>query len=198
MTATLTVEQLRKHVETALDDDALQQVLDAQDAILTRWAGAADGVVETVYARDLTLLPLQAEPATITTVTDWRGTTSTILTPGDFRIRGRYLERAQGGGPAFPPVEDLGIGWPVWPQAWTARDPLWSGNTWGDRTEVEYVPVDGNAERIQTLILLVKLALNFEPGMSGQTAGPWGETYSDFLRQQQEILRAFREPELFG
>lgn len=210
----LNPEQFRAHVETALTDDAIQQLLDANEDVINEWAGplvfdpyeeVVESVTETVYAREQTLLPLNQEPAEIVSVNDFHSAAFRTIDADGYRIRGHYLERAQLGVPmAFPPIEDMGAGWPAWPAAYSQNDPLWKGNVWGDRTVVEYIPKNSLARRIATLIQLCKLSMNFEPGLHSSSAGPTEERYTsgmgwgDFLTQRTEILRSLKEPELFG
>ena len=76
---------------------------------------------------------------------------------------------------------------------------LWrTHGVWGEYTTVVYEPADDGAERIATLVQLIKLAINFEPGFSTQSEGQWTEGYATYLAQQNMLLRALREPEVFG
>lgn len=95
----LTVAQFREHMgdDVALSDDVLTVMLDANEAAITRRIGPPAGAVETVYGYGTTLLTLRSTPQTITSVTDYFGTTGTVFTEDtDFRVRGSGLLRIDG------------------------------------------------------------------------------------------------------
>jgi hypothetical protein len=179
--ALLTVAELREHVESALPDPALERLLASAEEVTASWAGPLtfdeDGqvvdVTEVVNAPGRKLIALPQTPTAITSVTDLRGAVETILDPSAYRLE----ERKVG-------VRSCG--------AWLRRV---DGKTWSDRTTVAFTPLDDSATRRTVLIQLVALELNFQPGMASQGAGPWSESYSRYLRQREELLRAIRPPD---
>lgn len=70
---------------------------------------------------------------------------------------------------------------------------------WGRRTTVSYVSAASAARYIVTLVKLMKADLNYQPGLSGQGAGPWQESYqANHQAERQAILEELRAPELFA
>lgn len=111
MTLTLmTVDEVRERVDTSLTDAGLTALASDCEDMITDWAGPlviegypedAEQVTETVYARGTTLLRLKQKIGEIISVTDTSGDTDTELVveaenEGDWRVRGDYLERADG------------------------------------------------------------------------------------------------------
>lgn len=186
MSELLTVDELRGHVETSLDDDALGRILDACEAELVRWAGpltftdydAPDPVTETVYWRGRTFGQLRQVPATdgVQTVVEWNSGTASELVEWD---------------------PDDGTGdWRTDGAGYLYRMP--TGLRWGDRADVTYVPGDDRAIRRAALIMIVKGDLNFEPGMGSQSAGGWQEAYAAWQQARNEQLQRVRQAELFA
>lgn len=176
MSILMGLEEVRAHVTTPLTDDALQQVIDACERDIVRWAGPLDEdsygvlpVTETVYARGRRLIALRQEPASVTTVTDVNGTTESELDEDDdWRVRGHHLERVNG--------------------------------YWGGQTVVTYVPADTLALRRRALVKLVQLEVNYDPGIGSQSAGGWQQAYfgKSYEAERQAILDTLREPEPFA
>lgn len=95
----LTPAQFREHMadDVALSDDVLRVMLDANERAIIRRVGPSFGAVETIYGYGQTLLGLRTEPAAITSVADYYGTTGTTFTQDvDYRLRGSMLERIAG------------------------------------------------------------------------------------------------------
>lgn len=108
----LTPAQFREYMadDVALSDDVLSVMLDANEAAINKRIGAPTGAIETVYAYGLSILPLRDEPASITTVTDYYGSTAIeAAVDDDYRQRGAALERVSGGWGNYTVVEYLPV-----------------------------------------------------------------------------------------
>lgn len=147
----LTVGELRKHVTTALEDEALQQLLDAaQEAIANRIGGVV-AVTEFADGGYSTLI-LGHRAASITSITETVAGTDTVLATNDYRTSGYVLTRLD-----------------------TGTNPR---TTWA-ATETAYVPVLDDAEQDRVAIALVRLDLNMNPGLQSEQIGDWTQTYID-------------------
>jgi hypothetical protein len=133
--ALLTTDQLRQHLETGLEDAALQRLLDAEEAEIIRRYGPHASATE-LHAPDSEWMFLRREPSSIDTVTETVGDEDTVLSSDDYRDWGAgRLERLDDG-----------------------TNPR---SSWGDRVEVQYTPVDRQDERTMALINLCKLAAEY-------------------------------------
>ncbi len=166
MTATLlTVGQLREHLETDLSDEALQRILDAEEAEIVARYGAHSSASEMLPGGGEWLV-LERTPASITSVTEIVGDTTTTLATDDYR---------------------------VWPRGQLER--LATGTNgasyWGDVVTVVYVPEDANARRSGVLIKLATLGVRFT-GVKQESvgAGDHSETALDFTLERERLLRS--------
>lgn len=78
---------------------------------------------------------------------------------------------------------------------------LAAGGAWAGRYyDVTYRPADTRATRRRGLIKLIQLDMNFQPGMGGQSGGPWAEQYAGrtYDEIREEIMATIGEPELFA
>lgn len=92
----MTVEQFRQFKpDVALSDDAIRIRLDANEAAIVQRAGPLAEHTEVVHGNGRqTLLPLKAEPATITLVTDGYSGREVIADDTDgYLIEGTWLRR---------------------------------------------------------------------------------------------------------
>jgi hypothetical protein len=155
----ITPAQLIEHIETDRSDDALQQIIDAEELDIVQKFGP-----HATQDDDLTGghqdLGLSRPASTITTVVETIGTTETALSANDYELRngGRILYRLSTG-----------------THARTA---------WGNRVEVAYVPRTENARRIMVLIDLCRLALKYT-GLLSETTGDY-QYSAGALRSYQE------------
>jgi hypothetical protein len=135
----LTVDELREHVTTALEDDALQRLLDAAEAEIVRYAGDPGAAVEILHGSGR-YLTLDRPAESITSITEAWGATSTTLSASDWLLypSGLVLERLTTG-----------------PNG---------RSSWWRRVTVTYTPRDDEALREKAQIDLVNLALNYNPG----------------------------------
>jgi len=166
MTATLlTVDQFREHFETDLSDEALQRILDADEAEIVARCGAHASASEMLPGGGEWLV-LARTPASITSVTEVVGDTTTVLASNDYR---------------------------VWPHGQLER--LSSGTNgasyWGDVVTVVYVPEDRNAQRTGVLIKLATLSARFT-GLKQESVGggDYASTALDYTLERERLLRS--------
>lgn len=171
----VTVEVLRAHVSSELDDDALQLLLDAAEAaILVRYGTPGsethDGGQSYIFLRH--------RAASITTITETVSGTDTELDPTDFRLRDDGVSVLR---------LSTGLNTPT---------RSWSTPAWGGPVVVEYVPEDLDAELARVQIALVELDLNHAPGLTSETIGAWSEQFAsnsafNYEVEREAILNSF-------
>jgi len=84
----MTLAELRAHVETDLANEPLQRILSAAEADVLRAAGPESGAVDEFEAELPGRYVCLRQPAdSITSVTEYRGTASTVLTMADYELR---------------------------------------------------------------------------------------------------------------
>ena len=146
----LTVGELREQVTTALPDDAVQRLLDAAEADITRWTWPLGSTVrELVHGSRFLALDHRAE--TIVAITPVPGSSSSSAPPD----------------PLDPLTYALTAGGYV--VAFTSY-------TYGYDYTVEYQPIDNAAERKRVQVAIVKDDVAYE-GMQGQSLGDWSGTF---------------------
>jgi len=172
-TTLLTVAEFRDLVETQASDTALEMYLAAAAQEIAAQAGAFGEVTEHVGAHGNYYSPghnrvVTNRPiGTVTSVTE----DGVVLATDDYTASGYILHR---------------IG--------TGTNPRWH---WGRHVIVVYTPADDTAERRRVQSELVKLDLDFEPGLASQQIGTWTETYrTDATRDElrAEILASLSTP----
>lgn len=151
----LTLEELRAHVETELEDDDLQLLVDAAEQAIVkalRQFGVAydEGLVET-HDGGQSYIFLRWPATSIESITETDGGTDTVLEADDYRIRGDGVS-----------VLRLASG--TNPRTW-----------WGAPVRVEYSAAHADAELGRVQIALVKLDLNHNPGVASESIGSWSE-----------------------
>jgi hypothetical protein len=166
MTATLmTVSQIREHLETDLTDEALQRILNAEEAEIVQRYGAHATATETWQGNGEWLI-LERTPSTITSVTETDYNVSTTLATNDYRI---------------------------WSQGKLER--LSSGTNvrsyWGSVVTVVYVPEDATAQRRGVLIKLVTLSAKYA-GLKSESIGSGDYSMSalDYTAEREALLRS--------
>jgi hypothetical protein len=175
----LTVEELREHVQTALDDEALQRIIDGNDAAITNACGTLvlgdyetpDVVIETnTLAVKTNTLWLKRKPASIESVTEIDtgsdGSDTDLVVEDDYWLDGKIVYRR--------------------------------GGWWGRRVQIEYIPMNDVQERRLLLVQLCQLTINVEPGMSFAGAATWQETYKNFETEKQSLIWAYCPPHPFA
>jgi hypothetical protein len=158
----LTVTQLRQFVTSSLEDAPLQTLLDAAATAIVGVAGATGEITEHVSAWDgfYHRITVARPIAAITSVTEYAGGVETILAADDYRADGYVLTR-------------LGYG----------TNPRWW--FWGRHVVVVYTPADDTAERQRVQMELVKLDLNWKPGLTVQGVEGFTEQYAATYEQSR-------------
>lgn len=158
---------LREHVETDLSDDALQRIIDAEEAEIIRRFGENATQVEEFAVGGLPLLFLSRPVASITSVVERVSDDDTTLTTNDYHHDGRNVLR----------------------RIYTDADN--PANTWGGRVTVTYVPRDMNAQRIKVLIDVCRLNLQYT-GLEREAAGDYAATNLDFTMEREKLFAQLR------
>jgi hypothetical protein len=163
----LTVDELREHVTTSLDDAAVQRLLDDAEAAIVGYAGEVGTLTEFVGGGGLSIVT--ARPiATITSIIERTDSYVPVtLATDDFRVRDQYV------------IDRLRLGTNRWLH-------------WRGVVEITYVPIDDTATRKIVQAELVQLELDTKPGLASETVGAWTQTFSvaakSTAEQRLEIL----------
>lgn len=179
----LTVDQLREHVTTSLGNDALQRLLNDAYGVIDEELGPTGNVTVSQRAGNGPLLPLARDAETIVSVTEDATGTPLALAADDYRLRpsGGLLERLR-----------------------TGTNPR---HRWYGIVDVTLTPADDAAARDRAAIDLVRLELNFNPGLASYSTGVYSESYAtgggpdlqgDYAAQRQAILASLHPTEAFG
>ena len=148
----LSVDTLRLHVSSKLGDVALQGLLDAAYEAIDNHLGVIGPVQELILASgNGPLLMLSRRALSITSVTEHE----TTLAADDYELRssGQMLYRLNTG--TNPR------------RSWRAV-----------RIDVTYAPYVDEAERDRVATELVKLDLNYKPGLVSEQIGDWQEQFA--------------------
>lgn len=160
--ADLDLTALRLSVTTPLTDPALEVLLNAAIADVTRASGG-DSKREFLRQPRGPLAVLSAPVGEVTTLKE----AGSLLAASDYLLTGTHTLRRMDDG-ANP------------------------ASTWLGELDVLYVPGYSQAERDRVVILLVKHDLNFAPGLTGQSIAQWSEQYSQqsamFATERSDIL----------
>lgn len=162
MASLLTPAEIRKHIETDLEDVPLQRLLDDADRDIVAKYGPHTGNITELVVGEGNLLFLSQVPSAIVSVTETRDDADQLLGATDYRTwYGRVLERIATG--AF------------------------AATTWGERVVVVYTPVDDQARRKRIEIDLVRLAIEYDAQKSSSD-GDHSESDVDYEDERQRIL----------
>jgi hypothetical protein len=170
----LTVGEFREHAPSTLVDAAIQRILDAAEAEITAYAGpVGSAVTERVRAGGSTLV-VSRRVSAVTSITETRWSTDTLLATNDWRLRSSYV------------IERLRTG----------TNPAGTGP---GEVAVVYTPEDDTAVRKMVQVELSKIDIATNPGLASQTIGSWTEQYiqpgqSDPVEQRRLALGRLREP----
>lgn len=181
MTATLmTVDEMREHVETALSDDALQRLMDAAEDDINDHAGR------------LTM----EDYDTAEEVTEWvRGGSRQSSIRVKMPIESITSVTSVYSGNPDDTEDDLVEDEDYW---FDGASIIRKGYFWGDRVRVVYVPKNTLSQRRACMILLVRLAINSEPGVGFEGAATWQSTSQDYEQSKQRILWSLYRPPAFA
>jgi len=164
MAALLTLAQIREHVETDLSNDALQRLIDSEDAEIVQRYGALSTQTETLRGGSERLF-LSRLVSSITSISEEVGETTTTLAADDYEI------------------------W--WNQELDRQaDGTHGRSTWGERVTVVYVPQTMTAQRTAVLTQLVQLAVRYN-GVEQESvgSGDYSATSADYQRERERLLR---------
>ena len=176
MTALITIDSLREHVETDINNLALQRILDAVDDEIVASVGphASTGdVTELIMGGDVGLF-LARPYTTITSISEVFGTAAAVtLSTDDYRswFGNRTLQRLTDG---------------TNPQS-----------RWGDRVTVIYEPLTDDNMRILSTIELVQLSLQYS-GLQSEQAGDYRSTAKDHAKERAGIINRLNRRRLIG
>lgn len=164
------VETLREHVGPGPSDDVLERLLNAAlQTITARYGEPAEEISEHLHPVG-SLVYLSHRTAAVTAVRE--GTVLLDYSEYELAGGGKRLRRLD---------EDA------------------EHTDWRESIEVTYVPDADDAERDRVAIALVNLDLNYQPGMTGSTVGPWLEQYANnsaqnYKLEREIILNTMRQP----
>lgn len=155
----LTVEDLREHISTSLSDDALQVIIDANEALINRVLGELGVPLTEIHHQTGYESIILTEhrfnvvdsPPSPTVIMGYGLPGAVTLDPDDFRVEGVAIRRIDWGG-------NPGI-WYDTPIAVTGT------------------LVDNTEERILAMIQLCNLDINYKPGVQSYTVGKRSVTY---------------------
>jgi len=160
----LTVVALRAHLETDLEDAALQRFIDDAESEVIRRYGERSTQTDTFTGEILaTALFLSRKATVITTVVEEVAGTETTLASDDYRLRyeGRQIQRLA-----------------------TGTNPR---TTWGEVVTVVYEPKDELANRLRVSVDLVKLAVAYN-ALDSEAAGDYSAKSVRYEKERAEIL----------
>lgn len=166
----LTVEELREHVGDGPSDDVLERFLEAAIQALDERFGPELAYDEETSDRAVpyrSLVYLSRRAQSISSVTE----DGTVLDVSEYEMRsaGKSVQRLDADG---EPTD------------------------WSFPVDVTFTPYMDDAERDRVCIKLVELDLDYAPGMTGSTVGPWSEQHpqgdEDYRRIRESILRSFK------
>ncbi len=165
----LTTAQFRAFEETELGDIPLQTLLDAAEIEIVRFAGDPTTAVEWMGGGQYIYLYRPASAITSITETVLSTGTVTTLAADDYELS-----------PDGFRIRRLNTG--------TNARSYWYG-----RVAVTYTPTDDTALRKAVQVDLVKLMLNYSPGVTSETIGDWAETFAsnsvwNNLKERTDIL----------
>lgn len=150
-------------------DDALQGIIDREEAEIVRLFGSHTRARETAFPRASSLLYPSRKVAAIVSISETSYDVTTVLDPTDYSVidGGHTIRRLRTG----VNVRSL----------------------WGSPVEVEYVPADEVQVRVGVLIELAQVGLQ-PAGVQSRTMGSWREDYatgqgSSRAEQRTAILR---------
>lgn len=162
----VTPSEVRVLVQTSLNDEKLQTIIDREEFDIVERFGAHYGetnsvpvtVIETLEGDAQCSLFLRRRIASVSAIVD----DGTTLTTSSYRLWGKQgrIER------------------------------LPRGATWGDVVQVTYVPYDDNSTRKSVIIELVRLALNRTAMKSESIGGEYSYSAADdWETERNKVLR---------
>ena len=166
----MTLPEVRQNVETDLEDDALQRVMDGVEQDIDQQFGAVASQVDDLEG-GLKSLFATRPISSITTIVETVGTTETTLAADDYKLR----HNSQ--------IDRLNTG-------------TNSRIRWGDRVEVTYVPVDDTDKRRLVYIRLIELAIKYN-ALGNERVGDYSSQSVDFTAEREKILGGLKRKGFF-
>lgn len=165
----VTVEQLHARVQTDLDTETLQRILDAAVKAIDRAAGKADEQVETKVATNTAMISVHRPIASITSVEEYRrlrGDPVNLNPANDVRQVGPYrlLRLEDGDNPA---------------------------GCFGQQVTVTYVPEVDQDVRDRVTLDIAQVDLKFD-AYAESKSGSW-EGKADWKKERAALLKQVRE-----
>lgn len=172
-TALILLSELRGLVTTELGDSSLELLLRSAERAIEARFGAVGVDVTEVHEGDGSYLVLRTPTASITSITERVGDTDTLLADDDWRLRPDRLSLLR-----------LGTG-------------TNQRTRWGGPVTVVHRPDDDRAERIRVAAALVRLDLNYTPGITMEQIGSWLEqkaagSDAGYEKEREAILTSLR------
>lgn len=170
----LSLSDIREHVETGLVDDALARLLvDATEEVEARFG--TDANVTEILAPGGSTIILKRRASAIVSVDllDSSGASYQTLGASEYRLRsGRILDRMSGGTTGYDWVREY--------------DAPGYGST---EVKVVYTPVSEAALRNRVIIDLVRLGVKYE-ALANEKIGDYSMTSADYLKERERLLQA--------
>lgn len=163
--STLTVAQLRAHVETDLIDDAVQRLIDAAEEEIASKVGPAASATE-YKEGDSKVIFLMRSAASITSITEEVGEDITTLVAADYRLEGGKMLR----------------------RLTTGTNPA---EVWQGHVTVTYVPTGETTRRLTATIDLVRLAVQYK-ALSSESVGDYSASMGAYDAEKARILASLR------
>ena len=164
----LTIADVRARVETDLDNETLQKILDAAVEDLERRCGRAASETEVYRASGRRSFSLLRRAVSISSVTERRclGSEPVTLSADDYRRVGYELIRiATGTNPAI---------------------------TWGHEVIVEYAPEVDSSLRDRVVLDVCQMDAEFR-ALANEKTGDWQGDYSDHEARRDSLFRQVQE-----
>lgn len=165
----VTTSDLLARVETDLDEETLQRILDAAVKSVDRSAGSVSSAVETHRAFGVRQIVLSRRHDSITSITERRSddADAVALSANDYRESGGYrlLRLPAGDNPA---------------------------SSWGVEVVVEYVPEVDTEVRDRVALDLALMDIEFR-AFDREESDDWEGEQRDYKARRRELLRQVRE-----
>lgn len=165
----VTIDDVRARVETDLDDDTVQRILDAAVEDLSRHAGSPTSDVETVRSVGRRVLSLPRRHSAITKIEERRTLDSDAveLSTDDWRATGDYelFRLANGTNPAL---------------------------TWGREVVVTYTPAVDADLRDRVVLDLCQMDIEFR-ALKSERSGDYTADYGDYEQRRCAVIGQVRE-----
>lgn len=166
---TLTVTDLRLHIDSTLGDAALQLRLDAAYEAISQRVQPSGTVAESFTVTGDTILLSRVATGVVSIVEWWNPWYSVPLANSDWELR-----------PSGQTLRRLTTGTNPWPR-------------WRGRVDVVYLGSSDDQLRDSVAIQLVQLDVNTHPGLSEQSLGAWSEKYDaraagTYKQQRDDLL----------